>query len=136
MFTLLGSDWDVCLRVGVCTRQASSVQFSGQLDSVQHMKKQLEQRTHAIESNIQRQLDELWRIQQELQRVQEQSLQMLVQKGAVNMTAVQVAPQVAQGSPVLGMQGQVVSAGPLQTTIQQQQNTALAQVGMKYIWWS
>ncbi|XP_061636709.1 circadian locomoter output cycles protein kaput isoform X2 [Phyllopteryx taeniolatus] len=96
--------------------QASSAQFSGQLDldPVQHMKKQLEQRTHAIETNIQRQLDELWRIQQELQKVQEQSLQMLVQKGAVNMTAVQVAPS-------LSMQGPVVSAGPLQTTIQQQQ---------------
>ncbi|XP_077440356.1 circadian locomoter output cycles protein kaput isoform X2 [Vanacampus margaritifer] len=115
--------------------QASPAQFTGQLDNMQHMKKQLEQRTHAIETNIQRQLEELWRIQQELQRVQEQSLQMLVQKGAVNVTAMQVAPQAAQGPPVLGMQGHVVAAGPLQTiqqqqqqhAVQPQQNTALAQ---------
>ncbi|XP_077389987.1 circadian locomoter output cycles protein kaput isoform X2 [Festucalex cinctus] len=117
--------------------QASSAQFSGQLDSMQHMKKQLEQRTHAIETNIQRQLDELWRIQQELQRVQEKSLQMLMQKGAVNVTAVQVAPQAAQGPAVLGVQGHVVPAGPLQTiqqqqqqhhhAVQPQQNAALAQ---------
>ncbi|XP_061539287.1 circadian locomoter output cycles protein kaput isoform X3 [Phycodurus eques] len=103
--------------------QASAAQFSGQLDTVQHMKEQLEQRTHAIETNIQRQLDELWRIQQELQKVQEQSLQMLVQKGAVNMTAVQVAPS-------LSMQGPVVSAGPLQTTIQQQQHAVQPQQNM------
>ncbi|XP_061680918.1 circadian locomoter output cycles protein kaput isoform X2 [Syngnathoides biaculeatus] len=101
-------------QVETSSQAAAAVQFSGQLDTVQHMKKQLEQRTHAIETNIQRQLDELWRIQQELQRVQEQSLQMLVQKGAVNMTAVQVAP-------ALSVQGPVVSAGPLQTSIPQQQ---------------
>ncbi|XP_049573868.1 circadian locomoter output cycles protein kaput isoform X2 [Syngnathus scovelli] len=109
--------------------QASSAPFSNQLDSMQHVKKQLEQRTHAIESSIQRQLDELCKIQQELQRVQEQSLQMFVQKGAVNMAAVQVAPRVP---PVLTMQGQMVSTGPLQTSIQHhavqaQQNTAMAQ---------
>ncbi|XP_057696594.1 circadian locomoter output cycles protein kaput [Corythoichthys intestinalis] len=113
--------------------QASSLQFCDQLDNMQNMKKQLEQRTHAIENNIQRQLDELWKIQQELQRVQEQSLQMLVQKGAMNMTTVQVAPQMAQGNPGHNMQSPMLSAGPLQTTLQQQhsvqpqQNTALAQ---------
>ncbi|KAM9796811.1 circadian locomoter output cycles protein kaput isoform X2 [Syngnathus typhle] len=109
--------------------QASSAPFSDQLDNMQHVKNQLEQRTHAIESSIQRQLDELCKIQQELQRVQEQSLQMFVQNGAVNMAAVQMAPRAPS---VLTMQGQVVSAGPLQTSIQHhaiqaQQNTAVAQ---------
>ncbi|KAM9796815.1 circadian locomoter output cycles protein kaput isoform X5 [Syngnathus typhle] len=108
---------------------SQQVQTDTQLDNMQHVKNQLEQRTHAIESSIQRQLDELCKIQQELQRVQEQSLQMFVQNGAVNMAAVQMAPRAPS---VLTMQGQVVSAGPLQTSIQHhaiqaQQNTAVAQ---------
>ncbi|XP_077573624.1 circadian locomoter output cycles protein kaput isoform X2 [Stigmatopora nigra] len=107
--------------------QASSLQLCNQLDTMQHMKKQLEQRTHAIENNIQRQLDELWKIQQELQRVQEQSMQMLVQKGAMNMTTLQVAPQLAQGTHALNMQGSVVSATLQQQHMVQPQNTELAQ---------
>ncbi|XP_077463288.1 circadian locomoter output cycles protein kaput isoform X2 [Stigmatopora argus] len=113
--------------------QASSLQLFNQLDNMPHMKKQLEERTHAIENNIQQLFDELWKIQQELQRMQEQSMQMLVQKGAVNMTALQVAPQVAQGTPLLNMHDPMLSADPLQTTLQQQQhmvqqqNTELAQ---------
>lgn len=39
-----------------------------------HLKEQLEQRTRMIEANIQRQQDELRQIQEELQRVQGQSL--------------------------------------------------------------
>lgn len=51
------------------------IQFSNQLDAMQHLKEQLEQRTRMIEANIQRQQDELLQIQGELQRVQGQSLQ-------------------------------------------------------------
>lgn len=51
------------------------VQFSSQLEAMQHLKEQLEQRTRMIEVNIQRQQDELRQIQDELQRVQGQSLQ-------------------------------------------------------------
>lgn len=51
------------------------VQFSSQLEAMQHLKEQLEQRTRMIEANIQRQQDELRQIQDELQRVQGQSLQ-------------------------------------------------------------
>uniref|UniRef100_A0AAX7SQZ8 Circadian locomoter output cycles protein kaput n=1 Tax=Astatotilapia calliptera TaxID=8154 RepID=A0AAX7SQZ8_ASTCA len=53
----------------------SMVQFSSQLEAMQHLKEQLEQRTRMIEVNIQRQQDELRQIQDELQRVQGQSLQ-------------------------------------------------------------
>uniref|UniRef100_A0A669BU87 Circadian locomoter output cycles protein kaput n=1 Tax=Oreochromis niloticus TaxID=8128 RepID=A0A669BU87_ORENI len=53
----------------------SMVQFSNQLEAMQHLKEQLEQRTRMIEANIQRQQDELRQIQDELQRVQGQSLQ-------------------------------------------------------------
>lgn len=51
------------------------MQFSNQLEAMQHLKEQLEQRTRMIEANIQRQQDELRQIQEELQRVQGQSLQ-------------------------------------------------------------
>lgn len=79
-----------------------------------------------IETNIQRQQDELRQIQDELQRVQGQSLQMFLQKGAGGLSISSV--QMAQGNAVqqggmLSMQGQVVSAGPLQNNIQQQHAT-------------
>lgn len=51
------------------------VQFCNQLEAMQNIKEQLEQRTRMIEANIQRQQDELRQIQEELQRVQGQSLQ-------------------------------------------------------------
>lgn len=53
----------------------SMVQFCNQLEAMQNIKEQLEQRTRMIEANIQRQQDELRQIQEELQRVQGQSLQ-------------------------------------------------------------
>uniref|UniRef100_A0AAQ6IS93 Circadian locomoter output cycles protein kaput n=1 Tax=Anabas testudineus TaxID=64144 RepID=A0AAQ6IS93_ANATE len=98
-------------------------QFSNQLEAMQHLKEQLEQRTRLIEANIQRQQDELRQIQEELQRVQGQSLQMFLQKGngGLNLSSVQI-PQgnaVQQGGG-LSMQGQVVSSGPLQNSIPQQ----------------
>nr|XP_057929349.1 circadian locomoter output cycles protein kaput [Doryrhamphus excisus] len=117
--------------VGVASQRRSSVgsQFASQLEAMQQMKKELEQRTQMIEANIQLQLHELWGIQQELQRVQEQGLQMLVQKGAIglNVNTVPMASGTVQQGPTLGMQGQAVSAGPLQTTIQQRQNAVQSQ---------
>uniref|UniRef100_A0AAX7SE24 Circadian locomoter output cycles protein kaput n=1 Tax=Astatotilapia calliptera TaxID=8154 RepID=A0AAX7SE24_ASTCA len=124
----------------------SMVQFSSQLEAMQHLKEQLEQRTRMIEVNIQRQQDELRQIQDELQRVQGQSLQMFLQKGpgGLNVSSVQMAQgNGGQQGGTLSMQGQVVSAGSLQNSIQQQhavqppsqqqtllreQNTALSQV--------
>uniref|UniRef100_A0A8C4GRJ6 Circadian locomoter output cycles protein kaput n=1 Tax=Dicentrarchus labrax TaxID=13489 RepID=A0A8C4GRJ6_DICLA len=124
----------------------SMVQFCNQLEAMQNLKEQLEQRTRLIEANIQRQQDELRQIQEELQRVQGQSLQMFLQKGAggLNLSSVQMAQgNAVQQGGTLSMQGQVVSAGPLQNSIQQQhavqpqsqqqtllreQSTALSQV--------
>ncbi|TMS20660.1 Circadian locomoter output cycles protein kaput [Larimichthys crocea] len=101
----------------------SMVQFCSQLEAMQNLKEQLEQRTRMIEANIQRQQDELRQIQEELQRVQGQSLQMFLQKGAagLNLSSVQMAQgNAVQQGGTLSMQGQVVSAGPLQNSIQQQ----------------
>ncbi|XP_053285951.1 circadian locomoter output cycles protein kaput isoform X3 [Pleuronectes platessa] len=100
----------------------SIVQFSSQLETMHHLKEQLEQRTRMIESNIQRQQDELREIQVELQRVQGHNLQMFLQKGAGGLSLGSV--QMAQGNTLqqggmLSMQGQVVSAGPLQNNIKQ-----------------
>uniref|UniRef100_A0A3Q3G7A7 Circadian locomoter output cycles protein kaput n=1 Tax=Labrus bergylta TaxID=56723 RepID=A0A3Q3G7A7_9LABR len=95
--------------------------ISSQIEAMQHLKEQLEQRTRLIEENIQRQQDELSQIQGELQRVQGQGLQTFLQKGAgggLNVSSV----QLSQGNSVqqgLSMQGQMVSAGPLQNNIQQ-----------------
>ncbi|KAF0042410.1 hypothetical protein F2P81_005942 [Scophthalmus maximus] len=101
----------------------SMVQFSGQLEAMHHLKEKLEQRTRMIEANIQLQQDELRQIQDELNKVQGQNLQMILQKGAGGLTVGSV--QMAQGNVVqqgatLSMQGQVVSAGPLQNSIKQQ----------------
>ncbi|XP_069049903.1 circadian locomoter output cycles protein kaput isoform X6 [Lepisosteus oculatus] len=53
----------------------SMLQFSAQLGAMQHLKDQLEQRTRMIEANIQRQQEELRKIQEQLQMVQGQGLQ-------------------------------------------------------------
>ncbi|XP_072246062.1 circadian locomoter output cycles protein kaput isoform X5 [Leuresthes tenuis] len=87
-------------------QQLQTSQFSSQLEAMQHLKEQLEQRTRMIEANIHRQQDELRQIQDELLRVQGQSLQM-AQGGT------------GQQGGTLNIQGQVVSAGPLQSSIQQ-----------------
>uniref|UniRef100_A0A1A8HIU0 Circadian locomoter output cycles protein kaput n=1 Tax=Nothobranchius korthausae TaxID=1143690 RepID=A0A1A8HIU0_9TELE len=52
-----------------------SVQYSGQLKAMQNLKEKLEERARIIETNIQRQQDELRQIQDELQNVQGHSLQ-------------------------------------------------------------
>uniref|UniRef100_A0A8C5EKC3 Circadian locomoter output cycles protein kaput n=1 Tax=Gouania willdenowi TaxID=441366 RepID=A0A8C5EKC3_GOUWI len=114
--------------------------------AMQHLKGQLEQRTRMIEANIQRQQDELRQIQEELNRVQGQNLQMFLQNGAggLNLGSAQMAQgNLVQQGRTLSMQGQLVSAGPLQSSMQQQhtvqpqaqqqavlreQNTALTQV--------
>ncbi|MEQ2234817.1 hypothetical protein ILYODFUR_035291, partial [Ilyodon furcidens] len=123
-----------------------SVQYSSQLEAMQHLKEQLEKKTRMIEDNIQQQLDELRQIQVELQSVQGQSLQMFQQNGGegLNLTSAQTPHgSVGQQGGALSMQGQVVPAAPLQNSIQQQlpvqaqsqqqtllrdQSTALAQV--------
>ncbi|XP_067239763.1 circadian locomoter output cycles protein kaput isoform X2 [Chanodichthys erythropterus] len=97
------------------------IQFSTQMDAMQHLKEQLEQRTRMIEANIQRQQEELRQIQEELQRVQGQGLQMFLQPGGGGLNLGSV--QLTQGSSVqpgsaLSMQGAVVPAGSLQSGLQ------------------
>ncbi|XP_051500731.1 circadian locomoter output cycles protein kaput-like [Myxocyprinus asiaticus] len=97
------------------------LQFSTQMDAMQHLKDQLEQRTRMIEANIQRQQEELRQIQEELQKVQGQGLQMFLQPGGGGLNLGSV--QLTQGSSVqpggtLSMQGAVVSAGSLQSGLQ------------------
>ncbi|XP_017543591.1 circadian locomoter output cycles protein kaput [Pygocentrus nattereri] len=93
------------------------LQFSTQLDAMQHLKEQLEQRTRMIEANIQRQQEELRQIQEELQRVQGQGLQMFLQPGggSLNLGSVQLTQGTSvQPGTALTMQGQVVPTGSLQ----------------------
>ncbi|XP_076873232.1 circadian locomoter output cycles protein kaput [Brachyhypopomus gauderio] len=93
------------------------LQFSTQLDAMQHLKDQLEQRTRVIEANIQRQQEELRHIQEELQRVQGQGLQMFLQSGGggLNLGSVQLTQSSSvQPGGALTMQGQVVATSSLQ----------------------
>lgn len=53
------------------------MEFSAQVNAMQHLKEQLEQRTRMIQANIQRQQEELRHIQEQLQRVQGQGIQVL-----------------------------------------------------------
>uniref|UniRef100_A0A1A8JXH3 Circadian locomoter output cycles protein kaput n=1 Tax=Nothobranchius kuhntae TaxID=321403 RepID=A0A1A8JXH3_NOTKU len=97
-----------------------SVQYSGQLTAMQNLKEKLEERARTIETNIQRQQDELRQIQDELQRVQGHSVQVFPQKGAGGVTAQMSQGSAGQQGGSLTVQGQVVSSGPVQNSIQQQ----------------
>ncbi|XP_032428378.1 circadian locomoter output cycles protein kaput isoform X2 [Xiphophorus hellerii] len=101
-----------------------SVQYSNQLEAMQHLKDQLEKKTRIIEDNIQRQLDELRQIQVELERVHGQSLQMFQQKGdeGLNLSSAHTPHGTAgQQGATMSMQGQVVPPAALQNNMQQQQ---------------
>lgn len=58
------------------------MEFSAQVNAMQHLKEQLEQRTRMIQANIQRQQEELRHIQEQLQRVQGQGIQ--VRRGVLH----------------------------------------------------
>ncbi|TKS68101.1 Circadian locomoter output cycles protein kaput [Collichthys lucidus] len=101
------------------------MEFSAQVNAMQHLKEQLEQRTRMIQANIQRQQEELRHIQEQLQRVQGQGIQMLLQQqgGAMNVQL----PQVGSVQQTTALTGQVqqttinpVHSGSQQLTIQQQ----------------
>lgn len=118
------------------------MEFSAQVNAMQHLKEQLEQRTRMIQANIQRQQEELRHIQEQLQRVQGQGIQMLLQQqsGAVNVQLPQVGS--VQQTTALTAQVQQTALNPVHSgtqplTIQPQappsqqnlqpQNNALAQ---------
>uniref|UniRef100_H3CEP4 Circadian locomoter output cycles protein kaput n=1 Tax=Tetraodon nigroviridis TaxID=99883 RepID=H3CEP4_TETNG len=61
------------------------MEFSAQVNAMQHLKEQLEQRTRMIQANIQRQQEELRHIQEQLQRVQGQGIQIFIQQTLRNI---------------------------------------------------
>ncbi|XP_026887961.1 clock circadian regulator b isoform X3 [Electrophorus electricus] len=127
----------------------TNAQYSAQLNAMQHLKEQLEQRTRMIEANIKKQQEELRQIHEQLQRVQGQGLQMFVQQagGGVNMPLPSVGGTsiLAVGSQcgVVAIQGQSITstahsgtqnALPQQAlpSQQSQQVSALTQQGQVY----
>uniref|UniRef100_A0A667XFA7 Circadian locomoter output cycles protein kaput n=1 Tax=Myripristis murdjan TaxID=586833 RepID=A0A667XFA7_9TELE len=105
--------------------QTPVMEFSAQVNAMQHLKEQLEQRTRMIQANIQRQQEELRHIQEQLQRVQGQGIQMFLQQPGAAMN-VQL-PQVGSVQQTATLTSQVqptainpVHSGAQQLTIQQQ----------------
>uniref|UniRef100_A0A7N8WJS9 Circadian locomoter output cycles protein kaput n=1 Tax=Mastacembelus armatus TaxID=205130 RepID=A0A7N8WJS9_9TELE len=110
-----------------CFHPQPMMEFSAQVNAMQHLKEQLEQRTRMIQANIQRQQEELRHIQEQLQRVQGQGIQvfhfifisilfqMLLQQqgGTMNVQLPQVTSQVQQTAI------NPVHSGTQQLTIQQ-----------------
>ncbi|XP_076846880.1 clock circadian regulator b isoform X2 [Brachyhypopomus gauderio] len=131
-------------------QQQTNAQYSAQLNAMQHLKDQLEQRTRMIEANIKKQQEELRQIHEQLQRVQGQGFQMFLQQagGGVSMplSSVGGASVLAVGtqSGVVAIQGQSITstahsgtqhARPLQQAPPSQQNqqvSALTQRGPVY----
>lgn len=98
------------------------MEFSAQVNAMQHLKDQLEQRTRMIQANIQRQQDELRHIQEQLQRVQGQGIQMLLQQqgGATNVQLPQPQrqpQQPQQPQPQAQPQNQGSVSAPLYNTM-------------------
>uniref|UniRef100_A0A672S6W6 Circadian locomoter output cycles protein kaput n=1 Tax=Sinocyclocheilus grahami TaxID=75366 RepID=A0A672S6W6_SINGR len=104
--------------------------FSAQLNAMQHLKDQLEQRTRMIEANIQKQQEELRQIHEQLQRVQGQGTQMILQQsgGGLGVQLPQVGGAqtnilgVGAQTGVVTIQGQNVTSTAQSGTVPQQQN--------------
>uniref|UniRef100_A0A8D0D1S3 Circadian locomoter output cycles protein kaput n=1 Tax=Sander lucioperca TaxID=283035 RepID=A0A8D0D1S3_SANLU len=95
------------------------MEFSAQVNAMQHLKEQLEQRTRLIQANIQRQQDELRHIQDQLQKVQGQGIQ--VRSTTLNSQVQQTTINpIHSGTQQLTIQQQ---APPPQQNLQQQQQT-------------
>lgn len=103
--------------------------FSAQLNAMQHLKDQLEQRTRMIEANIQKQQDELRQIHEQLQRVHGQGAPMIVQQpgGGFSVQLPQVGGAqtsivgVGTQPGVVAIQGQNVTSTAHCGTVTQQQ---------------
>uniref|UniRef100_A0A8B9JSQ6 Circadian locomoter output cycles protein kaput n=1 Tax=Astyanax mexicanus TaxID=7994 RepID=A0A8B9JSQ6_ASTMX len=117
----------VGLGVDTCSSETCffSVNYSAQVNAMQHLKEQLEQRTQMIEANIKKQQEELRQIHEQLQRVQGSGIQMFLQQSGSGIN-VQV-PQVG-GASVLGATSQ---AGVV--AIQGQSVTSSAHSGTQHI---
>ncbi|XP_056628931.1 clock circadian regulator b isoform X2 [Triplophysa dalaica] len=103
--------------------------FSAQLNAMQHLKDQLEQRTRMIEVNIQKQQEELRHIHEQLQRVQGQGAPMILQQsgGGLSVQLPQVGGTqtsilgVGGQTGVVAIQGQNVTSTAHSGTVPQQQ---------------
>nr|VAX54239.1 clock circadian regulator b [Squalius carolitertii]VAX54241.1 clock circadian regulator b [Squalius pyrenaicus] len=103
--------------------------FSAQLNAMQHLKDQLEQRTRMIEANIQKQQEELRQIHEQLQRVQVPGTQMILQQsgGGLSVQLPQVGGAqtnilgVGSQTGVIAIQGQNVTSTAHSGTVPQQQ---------------
>uniref|UniRef100_A0A8C9YUS5 Circadian locomoter output cycles protein kaput n=1 Tax=Sander lucioperca TaxID=283035 RepID=A0A8C9YUS5_SANLU len=118
-------DWSTPMTGSFSLHPQPVMEFSAQVNAMQHLKEQLEQRTRLIQANIQRQQDELRHIQDQLQKVQGQGIQMLLQQagGAMNVQL----PQVGSVPQATTLNSQVqqttinpIHSGTQQLTIQQQ----------------
>uniref|UniRef100_A0A8C2CRA8 Circadian locomoter output cycles protein kaput n=1 Tax=Cyprinus carpio TaxID=7962 RepID=A0A8C2CRA8_CYPCA len=111
--------------------------FSAQLNAMQHLKEQLEQRTRMIEASIQKQQEELRQIHEQLQKVHGQGTQMILQQSGGGLS-VQL-PQVGGTQPnilgvgaqtgVVAIQGQNVTSTAQCGTVPQQQAPRSLQQG-------
>ncbi|XP_068177338.1 clock circadian regulator b isoform X4 [Antennarius striatus] len=74
------------------------MEFTAQVNALQHLKDQLEQRMIQIQASIQRQQEEVRHIQDQLQRVEGQGIQMLLQQqsGSMNVQVPQAQRQPQQ----------------------------------------
>ncbi|XP_067843380.1 circadian locomoter output cycles protein kaput isoform X3 [Heptranchias perlo] len=95
------------------------LQFSAQLGAMQHLKEQLEQRTRMLEANIQRQQEELCKIQEQLHLVQGQGLQMFLQQptSGLNFSSMQLTtgnPSNIQQPTSITPQGQGIQTNQIQ----------------------
>ncbi|XP_062864557.1 clock circadian regulator b isoform X2 [Trichomycterus rosablanca] len=88
-------------------------QAGAQLDVMQHLKEQLEQRTQMIEANIKKQREELRQIHQQLQRVQDQGLEMFRQQSSAGGKA--QPPQGSQASSSASGTSHIL--GPVYNTV-------------------
>uniref|UniRef100_A0A8B9R978 Circadian locomoter output cycles protein kaput n=1 Tax=Astyanax mexicanus TaxID=7994 RepID=A0A8B9R978_ASTMX len=92
----------VCVCVCVCVRGCVCVcvkQYSAQVNAMQHLKEQLEQRTQMIEANIKKQQEELRQIHEQLQRVQGSGIQSVTSSahsGTQHILPQQQAPAASQ----------------------------------------
>ncbi|KAK7930015.1 hypothetical protein WMY93_006410 [Mugilogobius chulae] len=101
------------------TNVQPAMEFSAQVNAMQHLKEQLEQRTRMIQANIQRQQEELRHIQEQLQRVQGQGIQMLLQQqgGTMNVQLPQVGT-VQQTTALTTTQVQQTALNPVHSGTQ------------------
>ncbi|GCC24711.1 hypothetical protein chiPu_0003113 [Chiloscyllium punctatum] len=111
-------------------RASLSSQFSVQLGAMQHLKEQLEQRTQILEANIQRQQEELRKIQQQLHLVQGQGLQVqqTLQTNHRQQTSIsrQDILSTSQYNTMINSQPTTANVGQLTPTLFQNSNQSCA----------